>query len=230
MSTVSFKFYYDLLSPPSRALITFFRVANIPVEPISIALRKGEHLTDKYHKEVSRFPKVPCINDGGFKLSESVAILRYLKKTRGYEDFWYPQDPKAQALVDEYLEWTHNNIRVSAGLYFFTKWRLPMLTGEEADEEQVRQLEAHLCDTLDIMENIWLKSNPYIAGEHLTIADVFAACDIEQPRITGFNPLDSRPKLAAWFTRVKDKLDPAFTEHHKFIYKYGQRSLEAAKL
>ncbi|XP_055688001.1 glutathione S-transferase theta-1-like [Lutzomyia longipalpis] len=230
MSGVAFKFYYDLLSPPSRALITFFRVANIPVEPIAVALRKGEHLTEKYNKEVSRFPKLPCINDDGFRLSESVAIVRYVKKTRGFDDFWYPEDSQAQALVDEYLEWTHTNIRISSGLYFFTLWRNPLMTGEKPDVAEVRKLEAQLNNTLDIMENTWLKCNSYIAGEQFTIADVFAACDIEQPRICGFNPLDSRPKLTAWFDRVKKKLDPAFTEHHKFIYKYGQRSLEAAKL
>uniref|UniRef100_A0A1B0CEB2 Putative glutathione s-transferase theta-1 n=1 Tax=Lutzomyia longipalpis TaxID=7200 RepID=A0A1B0CEB2_LUTLO len=181
MSGVAFKFYYDLLSPPSRALITFFRVANIPVEPIAVALRKGEHLTEKYNKEVSRFPKLPCINDDGFRLSESVAIVRYVKKTRGFDDFWYPEDAQAQALVDEYLEWTHTNIRISSGLYFFTLWRNPLMTGEKPDEAEVRKLEAQLNNTLDIMENTWLKCNSYIAGEQFTIADVFAACDIEQP-------------------------------------------------
>ncbi|XP_055716556.1 glutathione S-transferase theta-1-like [Phlebotomus papatasi] len=230
MSSISFKFYYDLLSPPSRALITFFRVANIPAEPIPIALRKGEHLTEKYKKEVSRFPTLPCINDNGFRLSESVAIVRYLKNTRGFDDFWYPEDPKAQALVDEYLSWTHNNIRMTSGLYFITKWRTPILTGQKADEKEVAKLEAELSKTLDIIENIWLKATPFIAGDSLSVADVFAACDIEQPRICGFDPLNSRPNLTAWFSRVKEKLDPIFTEHHKFIYKYGQRFQEASKL
>lgn len=36
------KFYYDLLSPPSRALLTFFKMANIPFEEKAIALRKGK--------------------------------------------------------------------------------------------------------------------------------------------------------------------------------------------
>lgn len=34
------KFYYDLLSPPSRALLTFFKMANIPIEEKAVALRK----------------------------------------------------------------------------------------------------------------------------------------------------------------------------------------------
>uniref|UniRef100_A0A1B0CZ19 Uncharacterized protein n=1 Tax=Phlebotomus papatasi TaxID=29031 RepID=A0A1B0CZ19_PHLPP len=172
MSSISFKFYYDLLSPPSRALITFFRVANIPAEPIPIALRKGklafgvlgEHLTEKYRKEVSRFPTLPCINDNGFRLSESVAIVRYLKNTRGFDDFWYPEDPKAQALVDEYLSWTHNNIRMTSGLYFITKWRTPILTGQKADEKEVALVLATMKWTLHAVKiatwtpRLWLIS------------------------------------------------------------------------
>ncbi|GAB0088935.1 glutathione S-transferase theta-1 [Sergentomyia squamirostris] len=230
MSSIPFKLYYDLLSPPSRALITFFRVANVPIEPISVALRKREHLSEKYRREVSRFPKLPVIHDGDFRLTESAAIVRYVKNTRGFDDFWYPEDAKARALVDEYLSWTHNNIRVAAGLYFITKWRTPILTGEPADEKEVRKLERQLSSTLDIMENIWLETSPFIAGESFTVADVFAACDIEQPRICGFDPLNSRPRLTAWFSRVKDKLDPVFTEHHQYVYKYGQRFQESAKL
>lgn len=39
---VPVKFYYDLLSPPARALLTFFKMANIPIEEKAVALRKGE--------------------------------------------------------------------------------------------------------------------------------------------------------------------------------------------
>lgn len=39
------KFYYDLLSPPSRALLTFFKMANIPIEEKAVALRKRKRKT-----------------------------------------------------------------------------------------------------------------------------------------------------------------------------------------
>lgn len=38
------KFYYDLLSQPSRALYIFFKLAKIPVDENPIALRKGKKL------------------------------------------------------------------------------------------------------------------------------------------------------------------------------------------
>lgn len=37
-----FKFYYDLMSPPSRALYIFFEYNKIICEKIPVALRKGK--------------------------------------------------------------------------------------------------------------------------------------------------------------------------------------------
>jgi glutathione S-transferase len=70
------KFYFDLLSQPSRALYIFLKATRTPAEFIKIDLKRLEHLTNDF-KSVNRFQKVPCIvGDGGFKLSESVAIFR----------------------------------------------------------------------------------------------------------------------------------------------------------
>lgn len=73
---MTLKFYLDLLSQPCRALYIVFKMTKLPNEPIPVALRNGAHLTEEFKTDVSRFQKVPCINDNGFKLSESVAILR----------------------------------------------------------------------------------------------------------------------------------------------------------
>jgi glutathione S-transferase len=70
------KFYFDLLSQPSRALYIFFKATKTPADFVKIDLKRLEHLTNDF-KAVNRFQKVPCIVDSdGFKLSESVAIFR----------------------------------------------------------------------------------------------------------------------------------------------------------
>lgn len=51
----------------------------------------------------------------------SVAILRYLAKSRKVPDHWYPSDLKQQARVDEYLEWQHTNTRRTCFSYFTEK-------------------------------------------------------------------------------------------------------------
>lgn len=36
--------------------------------------------------------------------------------------------------------------------------------------------------------------------------------------MTGIDPLENRPKTAAWFNRARKQLEPLFTEHHKYVY------------
>ena len=91
------------MSQPSRALYIFFKINKLPVEFVKTDLMKMEHLTDEF-KAINRFQKVPCIVDtDGFKLSESVAIFRYLmqNKSEFFDDHWYPSDVRARALIDE---------------------------------------------------------------------------------------------------------------------------------
>lgn len=35
---------------------------------------------------------------------------------------------------------------------------------------------------LDEVDQIWLKRNPYLAGEQISIADLIGLCEIDQPR------------------------------------------------
>ena len=80
-------------------------------------------MSSEYKKEVSKFGKVPVLHHGDFRLTESVAILRYLsRETSGNElDKWYPKDSKVQARVDEYLEWQHLETRAKCAVYFQKK-------------------------------------------------------------------------------------------------------------
>lgn len=40
--------------------------------------------------------------------------------------------------------------------------------------------EKQLLNVLKEMETVWMEKHPFITGEKMTIADVFAACDLEQ--------------------------------------------------
>ena len=166
------------MSQPSRALYIILNLAKIPYESCPVALRKGEHFGEEF-KQVNRFQRVPCIVDKDFKLGESVAIVRYLAKEHKLPDSLYPQDSRKQALVDEYLEWQHLNTRLGCSLYFRLKVLEPLL-GKKPEEAVVTMAHKQMVAALKNIENIWLESNRFLVGDGLTVADVFAACEIEQ--------------------------------------------------
>lgn len=58
---------------------------------------------------------------------------------------------------------------------------LPLITGQEANVEKVEKLEKKMIENLNLLENIWLKDKPFLCGDEITISDLVAACEVEQP-------------------------------------------------
>lgn len=124
-------------------------------------------------------------------------------------DHWYPKNSKVRARIDEYLAWHHNNTRDACTSFFQTKWLQPMVTGEHPSQEKVitREINNYMfylkyychCNillnqlfqlqeadmlinkTLDELEELWLRPDSYLVTNKISIADLLAACEIEQP-------------------------------------------------
>ncbi|XP_076680086.1 glutathione S-transferase theta-1 isoform X3 [Andrena cerasifolii] len=181
LDEMSLKLYYDLLSQPSRALYIFFKVCGLPFENKLVNLGKMQHHTPEYQL-INPFQKVPAIEHNGFKVIESVAILRYVCREFEVADHWYPKDSKAQVKVDEYLEWQHLNTRVHCAMYFQLKYLAPIITGQPAEPAKIKRYETRMEENLDLLENVWLKDKPFLTGSEISIADILGACEVEQVR------------------------------------------------
>nr|ANS53399.1 glutathione-S-transferase theta class 1 [Sitophilus oryzae]AVR54963.1 glutathione-s-transferase theta class 3 [Sitophilus oryzae] len=224
------KYYFDLMSQPSRAVYVFLKITKIPFEPYAVALRKGEHRTDDFKQNFNKFQKVPFIHHGDFKLAESIAIVRYLSKQYkdNVPDYLYPSDAKEQAKVDEFLEWQHLNIRLHCAQYFWYKWLIPNITQSPPDDDKIERLESAMLGSISDFEDLFLsQGHKYVVGNTLTVADIFAACELEQPRIAGYDVCQNRPKLKSWLDSVKKDCDPFFAEANVFVDKFAKKTLAA---
>lgn len=145
---------------------------------------------------------------------------------------WYPRDVRTRALVDEYLEWQHNNTRMACAMYFQSKWLIPLMSGKTASESKVAMFQGHMEKTLDTLENIWLDSSEkaFLATDEISFADVLAACELEQPRVADYNPFEGRPKLTQWYQRVKSLTNPFYDEAHGIINKIVNSNQKKPKL
>ncbi|KAK9710529.1 Glutathione S-transferase, N-terminal domain [Popillia japonica] len=218
---VGLKLYYDLVSQPSRALFILLTHYKVPFQPVLTNIAKGENKTEEF-KKISPFQKLPAAEDDGFPMIESVAILRYLARTKKLPDSFYPQDVKPQFKVDEFLEWHHQNIRLPLSMYFFQKWLIPNRLKLQPNEKAVANAKKDMEAALDGFEKVWLARGPFITGNDVTAADLWAACEIEQPRICGYNARVGRPNLTAWIERVKEHYNPVYDKTHGPLYKLEQ--------
>jgi len=222
--------YYDLMSQPSRAVYIFLKANKIPFNSKPVALRKGEHLSEGFGK-INPFHLVPVIDDNGFKLTESVAILRYLSDKYQVKDHWYPKDLQHRALVDRFMAWQHLNLRLYGSMVFRTKAVQPRMTNKPVDTVKLAEFQKDLETTLDKIERIFLQDSPFLCGPNISIGDLLGICELMQPVSVGHDVFKGRPKLEAWASRVKENLGADFDEAHGHIYKLrDQFSSKAAKL
>nr|CAI5819353.1 unnamed protein product [Callosobruchus analis] len=201
------KYYYDLLSQPSRAVYIFLKMNKIHFEPILVNLGEGK-------EKHSKFQKVPFIHHDDFRLTESVAIVRYLAREYHVKEHWYPQEIRAQARVDEYLEWNHLNVRAGCGRYFLDKLMGPMITGKPPSDEQVKKNQKVMEKSLTDFERIFLSSEaPFITG------------------LAGYEPRDHFSKIRTWLENVKSECQPFYDEAHKPLEAWLKKiQKKAAKL
>ena len=199
MSSKPIILYIDYLSQPSRAILAFCLLNKIPHEIKQIRIFKGEGRSEEF-KKINPFGKVPAIDDNGFKLFESHAILHYLVRKFNTTE-WYPQDIKKAALVDCYLDWHHTNTRRAAA-YFLSiqKEKFSQLKINFNPEEEKK----YLTYVLKMFENVWLKDRKYIASsDKPTIADLSACCELIQLELINFD-FTPYPKLKEWKDRIME--------------------------
>ncbi|CAG2209166.1 GST [Mytilus edulis] len=188
------------MSQPSRAVYIFLKINKIPFEPKAVALRKGEHYSDEY-KKVNPFSLVPVLDDNGFILTERTNL-------------------QAQARVDEYMNWQHWNTRLKSAYLFRNLLIEPKALSRPVDWDKVEQFRTEVKKTVKFLENVWLKDQPFLCGQEISVADILGICELIQLYAVNEEYLyEENSVVKAWMDRVKERLQPHFDEAHKLTYR-----------
>ncbi|XP_028905320.1 glutathione S-transferase theta-1 [Ornithorhynchus anatinus] len=211
--------YLNLLSQPCRAVYIFAKKNRIPFEFQKVDLMTGQQHSEDFSR-VNSLRRVPALKDGDFTLAESVAILLYLSRKYGTADHWYPADLQARARVDEYLSWQHTTVRVNGSKLLWFKLLIPYLSEEPVPEEKLEGILDDLGTNLQQLEEKFLQDRPFIAGDHISLADLVAIVELMQPVGAGCDIFKNWPKLDGWRMRVEEALGKKlFQEAHEDILK-----------
>lgn len=220
--------YVDRMSQPSRAVLIFGMVNRIEFEERLVNLGKREHKQPEYGA-INPLQQVPAINDGGFKLFESHAILRYLACAYPrVPDHWYPADLSKRAKIDSVLDWHHSNLRRGSAGLVLNRVLAPVL-GLSLNPQAASEAEILLKSSLSILETIWLSGNGiFLAGSYQpSIADLSLACEVMQLEVLDRRDVDMllgpHEKVRKWLEKVKEVTKPHFEEVHDKIYTAAKR-------
>ena len=163
---------------------------------------------------------VPTIDDNGFVLWESYAIVRYLCRQYGMGSLW-PNNPQQAALADQWMEWTNSRFM---GTFFPIFWSLIRTRKEDQDAEKTAQSAVATGELLAIVENN-LEGKKYMTGDQLTMGDIplgsmmfkYYTLDIKRP---------SLPNIEAWYSRLCER--EAYQRHA--MNPFGKNSQEWIEL
>ncbi len=149
--------------------------------------------------------RIPTIDDDGFVLWESNAIVRYLCRRYG-EGTLLPDDERACALADQWMEWHKTTpYRAYIDLFWATVRTEPALR----DPARIAELSRSAGDSWKILDQ-HLAERRFVAGDRLTMGDIpigpavhrYLQLEVERPDL---------PHLSAWHARLCDR--PNFREH-----------------
>lgn len=137
---------------------------------------------------------IPVLDDNGFFLGESRAILCYLAGKFGKNDSLYPKDPKKRAIVDQRLFFDLDLNQRMFGVL------MPKLFGKEPAPDAMTKID----DGLETLSRI-LDKHPWVAGENMTIADHAVKVTLSTTQFVPDSGIDIKkfPNIVSWSARVE---------------------------
>ncbi len=169
---------------------------NLKYERIDAGMRFGVNDTPEY-KAMNPNALVPTINDDGFILWESQAIVRYLARKHGLGTLC-PSDPRACADADRWMDWNATTVWLNLRPIF---WGLVRVPPEKRDHALLADSRNKLAANMAILD-AHLANRTYMIGDVFTMGDIPLGTAVQR----GFNlPIAREPykNLEAYYRKLQ---------------------------
>jgi glutathione S-transferase len=223
----------NILKPSVNNLTVriFVRAAGLDYEEVDVW---GQTTTPEY---LAKYPAhlTPMLEEEGLPrgaVGESCAIMAYLSNKHGLEKF-YPSDPGRRAMIDNAMFYLIGTVypllaRATYPVLAFGQYPGEVATSE-ADEEMKekarKEAEEALAEPLEVYNEFFLAGQPFIGGDHPSIADIRLAATLEFLRAIDYD----LPQWAEdYMARMEDNLGEAYSEPAADVRGYVASVKEAA--
>ena len=200
---MTMKLYMHANSNASRPVLLFCAEQKLELQYQSVDLMKGEHYSDWY-TALNPNRQVPTLDDDGFILTESSAILKYLASKTNSPT--YPtNDLKKRAHVDEMMDWFNTQFYRDFGYglaypQLFPHHKRPT---DEIHDGVINWGREKAAIWFGVLDTHWLKGGkPYVCGDKITIADYLGACFVTIGEILRCD-YSHLPNVSKWLANMK---------------------------
>ena len=194
------RLYFHPLSSNSRRVTMTARQLGLELDLLIVDLLKAEH-KDPGFLRLNPNGKVPLLEDDGFYLWESHAIMQYLADRCPDQDL-YPKNAQARADVNRWLFWSAYHFTPAIGFISRERISKKMVGGsggpDPAEIQRGESLLTAAAQTLDAH----LAGRQWIAQDKLTLADLAIAAPLMHTEAAQL-PVRQYADLQRWFERVR---------------------------
>jgi len=205
------KIYGSDLSAPANKVRFAANALGLKYEYQKVDLRSGENRKPEFLK-LHPAGKIPVIDDDGFVLFESNAIIRYL--TDKHNSPLYPKPLTQRAAVDQWIDFGSIHVGAALSKVLYNRIFAP-LRGIPVDENSLKEGLGFLDRFLPVVEE-QLRKTKYLAADELTLADINLLALLDPAEVAAID-LSAYPKLVEWRTGLKNR--DFYTKCHK---EYGE--------
>ncbi|KAH8382061.1 hypothetical protein KR009_001643, partial [Drosophila setifemur] len=193
--------YYSPLSSTSRAVLMTAKALGVELNKKPTDNSKRENLTPEFLK-LNPQHTIPTLVDNGFSIWESRAIAVYLVEQYGKDDSLFPKDPKKQAVVNQRLQFDMGTLNES-----FIKYYYPVFfTGKPGPQEDFQKIES----AFEYL-NTFLQGQDYVAGDHLTVADISILATVSTFEAVEFD-FSKYQNVVRWYKNAQ-KVTPGWDDN-----------------
>ena len=197
---MQFKLYDGQRSPNARKVRLLAAELGLHLERVPMDFQKGDYKKPEF-LALNPNAKIPVIEDDGFVVWESGAILKYLAKKRP-EAGLIPLDPKGLARLDQWMFWWSAHVEPALLTIVVEKLVKPFLKQGGNDETLIAEGTAQIKRFLPILEGE-ARDRKFLLGEQC-VFDFQVAPWIELAPGLGID-LEPYPNLRAWLEHMQQK-------------------------
>lgn len=191
------KIYGSDLSGPANKARFAANALGLKYEYIQVNLREGEQRKPEFQK-LNPVGKIPVVDDDGFVLFESNAIIRYLADKNNSP--LYPRELKARAVVDQWIDFISSHVGLAFSKVAFNRLFAPRMK-MEVDERSLKEGLQWLDRYLPIV-NDQLGKSKYIASDKMTIADIALLATLDPAEVCSID-LSTYKNIVQWRNALK---------------------------
>jgi glutathione S-transferase len=199
---LTMKLHCHPASTTSRPLLMFVAERGLEIDLKTVDLFTGEHLGEGF-SALNPSRLVPVLEDDGFVLTESSAILKYLADKSGSP--LYPTALQARARVNERMDWINTQLcrDLAYGAVYPQIFPHHKRPGAEAQRATVAWGLERAHQWLRVLdEGLLGERNAYLCGADPSIADHYGAAFVHLAELIDLD-LRAYPRVHAWLARMK---------------------------